>query len=338
MDRVKVPMHHDLKAAYFQALRAAIFMMDAGDMARVKRVVEKRGRKWEQLMAFNFRYIALRVKRRIPPANILYHRVKAVFDFFGDKKDAETQKPLFNEAATKKAKLVLEMIRLGYLSDPPNAQFYTRKTNIHGQPMVDKDGLWLFRSFRGTPLTESMHQNLSTSFGHTRAGPRYSDNLLARVRHGFNWRASERNRPHFPQVGHYNGRALDTINQLYETLFEVPKYPHWQHFNETTKQKLLYGIVPLDEGENENDSVKPVVARKRRRPKTCKVPGCPAPVRCPGSYMRENCVLNTGGDPAKKVKRKKHQPFKRHAACKVPDCPSHHSRNRCPHKSKCINR
>lgn len=66
--------------------------------------------------------------------------------------------------------------------------------------MTDRDGLWLYRCFRGTNLAESMHQVLTMSFGHTRAGPRYSDNLLALVRHRFNWRASERNRPHFPQV------------------------------------------------------------------------------------------------------------------------------------------
>ena len=45
MDRVKVPMHHDLKSAYFQALRAAIFFLDAGDMTRVKGILEKKGKK-----------------------------------------------------------------------------------------------------------------------------------------------------------------------------------------------------------------------------------------------------------------------------------------------------
>lgn len=246
MDRVKVPMNHELKAAYFQALRAAIFVMDAGDVARVKRVVEKKGKKWASVMAWNFRYIALRVKRVIPPPMVLYYRMKAVFDFFANKLDTDSLKPLFNELAKKKANLVLEMVRYGYLSDPPGAEFYTRKTDQYGREMVDKDGLWLYRCFRGTNSVESMHQTLTTSFGHTRAGPRYSDNLLALVRHQLNWRSSERNRPHFPHVRHYDGRALDTINQLYEEIFGMPKFPHWVHSNNVHVAYSPYGIVPLE--------------------------------------------------------------------------------------------
>jgi hypothetical protein len=36
MDRVKVPTPHEFKAAYFRALRAAMFVMDSGDVKRVK--------------------------------------------------------------------------------------------------------------------------------------------------------------------------------------------------------------------------------------------------------------------------------------------------------------
>ena len=133
------------------------------------------------MLAFNFWYIALRVRRQIPPPEYLYQRVKAVFDFFQDKEDSKTRKPLFNKLAKEKAKLVLEMIRKGYLPDPPGAEFYVRKTNSCGKVMVDKDGLWLYCCIRGTSLIESMHQMLTTSFGHTQAGPWYSDNLLAVV-------------------------------------------------------------------------------------------------------------------------------------------------------------
>ena len=115
--------------------------------------------------------------------------------------------------------------------------------------MTDQDGLQLYRCFRGTNMTESMHQSLASCFGHTRAGPQYSDCLLAVVRHRFNWRASERNRPNFPQARHYNGCALDTVNELYEMVFGHPKYPHWIHYNEVAAdlEWPAYGIVPLTE-------------------------------------------------------------------------------------------
>ena len=88
--RVKVPMHHDFKAAYFQALCAAFFIMDAGDVERVKKIVEDSGRKWSNTMAFNFRYIAQLVRRKVPsPAVVLHSRLEAVFDFFKDQKDTK---------------------------------------------------------------------------------------------------------------------------------------------------------------------------------------------------------------------------------------------------------
>uniref|UniRef100_A0A7R9WEC4 Uncharacterized protein n=1 Tax=Pseudictyota dubia TaxID=2749911 RepID=A0A7R9WEC4_9STRA len=43
MDRVKVPIHHTAKAAYFRALREAMFLMDATDVRKVKEVLRKKG-------------------------------------------------------------------------------------------------------------------------------------------------------------------------------------------------------------------------------------------------------------------------------------------------------
>jgi ribosomal protein S27AE len=247
MDAVKVPMHHDFKAAYFRALRAAMFLMDAGDVGRVKRVLESKGKSWSRSLAFNFRYLALRIRRRIPPPDVLYKRVKAIFDFFADKVDSTTGMPLFKEKAKERAERVLKMIAEGYISDPPGYEFYVRKTDSRGRPMVDKDGLRLYRSLRGTSTLESLHQKLTLCFGHFRAGIEYSDCLLAIVRHIQNWRASERNRPDFPQVRHYDGRALDMMNELYEAIFGYPKYSDWIPFNEAvgTSKASPFGIVPL---------------------------------------------------------------------------------------------
>ena len=125
--------------------------------------------------------------------------------------------------------------------------------------MVDCDGLWLYPCFRGTNLTESMHQTLTTSFGHTRAGPRYSDNLLAMVRHVLNWRASKRNRPGFPRVGHMDGRLLDATNDLFEDVFGEVKYEHWVHSDESnTNSKSPYGLVTLDDDGPSGETVDPV--------------------------------------------------------------------------------
>lgn len=180
-------MHHDYKALYFRALRAAMFIMNKHDVEQVKRVMEKKGVSWNKTMAFNFDYIAKRVRRTVPPADVLYNRLLAVYNFFKDKKDTETGDVLFNKRA---------------------------KTDKYGRVMVDQDGLPLYRSLRGTSNLESLHQYLTTSFGHTMSGPWYSDSLLTVLRHFFNWRMSRKNRPNFPKINHYDGILLDRINRL----------------------------------------------------------------------------------------------------------------------------
>ena len=197
-------------------------------------------------MAFHFRYIASRVRRRVPPANVLYHRMLVVFDFFKDKIDTKTGVILFHEKNKKKFKSMLDMIRKGYASDPPNMAMYIQKTDNFGRTIVDKDGLTLYRSIRGTSNLESLHQYLTTSFGHTMAGPWYSDILLAVVRHFYNWRMSRKNRPNFPPLMHYDGMMIDRINNLYELIYGYTKYRAWSSFNENLPLQSSYGIVPIN--------------------------------------------------------------------------------------------
>ena len=147
---------------------------------------------------------------------------------------------------------MLAMVKKGYASDPPSLSMYIPKNNHNGAPMVDKDGLVLYRSIRGTSNLESLHQYLTTSFGHTMAGPWYSDVLLAVVRHFYNWRMSIKNRPNFPGVTHYDGLLVDRINSLYEVIFGYPKHREWSSFNENLPTEYAYGIVPVNNAHTLN--------------------------------------------------------------------------------------
>ena len=111
--------------------------------------------------------------------------MKAVFDFFQDKKDTTTGIKLFSDKSKVKFNNMLLTIKGGYGSDPPTMSIYVRKTDMYGKYFVDADGLYLYRSLRGTSNLESLHQYLTTSFGHTVAGPYYSDVLFAVVRHQY---------------------------------------------------------------------------------------------------------------------------------------------------------
>ena len=132
---------------------------------------------------------------------------------------------------------------------------YARKTNKFGNEMADKDGLPLYQhSLWGSNNIESGHQTLSQGFGNNRAGVEYTDCLLAVIRQFASWRASKRNWPGFPQVRHYDGLKIDTINVLDETIFGYPKYRGWMHFNEifvlleaAGLSISLYGVIPLEQ-------------------------------------------------------------------------------------------
>ncbi len=204
-------------------MRAAIFLFNPEDVAAVKAalgiVTEKQ---WHRLLSYRFKYIAQRVRRRIP--DMLYSRLKAVFDYFADKEDAKTKKPLFNALARQKANSVLVMVKSGFLSDPSGYSFYVRRYNKDGTTMSDKKGLQLYRSIRGTSNLESLYQTLVTCFGHSYSGAWYSDCLLTLVRHQHNWKASLRNDRNFPKLHHYDGTLIDRVNELYEFCFGRPKY------------------------------------------------------------------------------------------------------------------
>ena len=119
MDIVKVPMHHDFKTVYFQALWEEFFIMNAGDEEGVKKAMEKKGCSWSITTTLNFDYITLRVKRTVPPHHMLYCRVKAIFDCFYDNKYTKTHSLLLNYKARKKSDFVLKEILQGEYSDPP---------------------------------------------------------------------------------------------------------------------------------------------------------------------------------------------------------------------------
>ena len=247
MDRAKVPTHHSFKAIFFRALRSAMFIMHSEDVEKVKTVLEtKRGESWEKKLAFDFDYIATRVRRFAPPPKVLHNRLNAVYKFFRDKDDAKSGKKLFGKKACDKLESVLKLVSEGYASDPSGVCLYVPKTDKAGNVMKDKDGLPLFRSLRGTSNLESFHQYITTSFGHTKAGPMYSDCILIVLRHFFNWRMSIRNQPNFPKLRHYDGLLIDRTNELYEELFGNLKYDHWIPFNEALPTDSPFGIVALD--------------------------------------------------------------------------------------------
>ena len=78
---------------------------------------------------------------------------------------------------------MLQGILQGYYSDPPGWNWYVPKKDKNDNDIKDEDGLMIYWCLSGTNDVESMHQNLTQSFGHTISGPRYSDWILSLMWH-----------------------------------------------------------------------------------------------------------------------------------------------------------
>ena len=65
--------------------------MHKDDVDDVKTVLQSKGLSWEKKIAFDFQYISQSVRRKVPAADILYHHIKAVFEFFKEKKTQQLE-------------------------------------------------------------------------------------------------------------------------------------------------------------------------------------------------------------------------------------------------------
>ena len=109
---------------------------------------------YEAKLRSNPDYIHKRVQYRVPPPEKLFSCIATVLKTFGPLCDAQTKQPLFNEKAWVVAKNVLEHVRQGDYSDPPDVSMYFKAGK-------DKNGLTLYHYCHGTNDVEGgVHQNL----------------------------------------------------------------------------------------------------------------------------------------------------------------------------------
>jgi hypothetical protein len=142
---------HGLRKQFTRELRDAIFIPDEEDKTRINiwGSTQAPPRTYEILRNSCPQWLQARCKHIIPPPNILYPLVANVFRTYGPLIDSDSKKPLFTPDNWKTAKNILELIKNGYLSDPPGIPLYT----VIG---LDKKagGLPIYRCACGTNSTE----------------------------------------------------------------------------------------------------------------------------------------------------------------------------------------
>jgi hypothetical protein len=152
------PTNHGLRVEFARALRDALFIPDLTDRKQIEAwgSTQDPPCTFNQIRASNPSWVWRRCKHIIPPPHILHPLVSEVFHTYGPLKDAATSVPLFNQNNWRTAKNVLDLIKNGFVSDPPGIALYT----IFG---LDKKAgnLPLYRCCQGTNSTEGgVHTHL----------------------------------------------------------------------------------------------------------------------------------------------------------------------------------
>ena len=248
LDRPKVPMHHPCKKAYFNAFMTAYYDWDPVMLEEAKEALRASGKSEEDIehkLFFQPSWFCSCVRRRVLPPSKLYWRLRIVFALCGNKVNPKDGKPLFNDAAWKKANNVLQEVLAGHCSDPPGFDFYHQKLDAHGAPATNSLGLALLECWRGTSLTECAHKQIEHTFGSWHTGVEMSDALLAWWRHCYIQHISERRRLGFPKIGHSQTWLIDKVQLLVEQNHGTLAYPHWSNESDYARTAEKFGTVPL---------------------------------------------------------------------------------------------
>jgi hypothetical protein len=172
MHQFPISMAHGLRRPFARALRDAFFIYDPEDKANIEVFLATKGLSWSYMIVARSEWLLQRVRRVVPPPEQLLFRVSAVLYSYGPLRDSTSGLPLFNSRAWDITKNVLENIRRGYYSDPPNISLYYPRAK-------DKYGLQRYKCCRGTNGIEGgVHQNIIRWFGAFNASPEFAVELL----------------------------------------------------------------------------------------------------------------------------------------------------------------
>jgi hypothetical protein len=230
MDRPNIPVKHEAKKGYKNALKNAFFIWNESQMNELVRRMKDAGMDDDEIeSAKYFRPTIFHdcVERIVPPPKVLYWRVRAVFALYGMMRDSKTNAPLFNDKSWKKANNVLREILEGYYSDPPGVAMYRKKISGDGSIVKNKYEMDVIECLRGTNGTEAVHKGLASVFGGWNMGVEMSSYVLAWYRHCYNHRCSEKKRLGFPVIGHFDTWLVDLLQNLVYKNHGRLLYPDW---------------------------------------------------------------------------------------------------------------
>jgi len=189
-----------------------------------------------RMVLYNSEWVWQRVKRFIPPPEILAPRVLEVIQKYGPLQDAVTGQSLFNKASWEAARTVLENVRQGYL----------------------------YRCARGTNNVEGgVHRNIIKRFGSYNASAQFSTNLLRDYNLCRNLKVGYYNRTRQQYQGSFDIWTRNRLSRLLDrtTHAFVRGASHsmsgWVNGNDYERSSETFGILPVREETQQKLSMLP---------------------------------------------------------------------------------
>ncbi|KAM6501786.1 hypothetical protein JOM56_001763 [Amanita muscaria] len=252
MDQFPISTSHALRAPFARALRDAIFLFDPEDKAAVEEFLQAQNSSWDETLLYHPDWLLQRVKRIVPSPEVLLPRVATVIHAYGPLLDPKSGQPLFNNRAWEIAANVLENLRRGYYSDPPNIPFYYCRGK-------DKNGLMRYRCIRGTNAIEGgIHQNIIRWFGAFNASPDFAVELLRDYTLIHNLKVGILNRTGVPYRGSYDVWTQNRISHLLDnlTMSFMPDASifgpgGWVNGNKYQRTQEMFGVLPLPKSQKD---------------------------------------------------------------------------------------
>ncbi|KAJ6456287.1 hypothetical protein C8R47DRAFT_1029405 [Mycena vitilis] len=248
---------HGLRQEFCQALRDAMLIPHPADKALIEVYLKSQNVTWDNMRQYHPKWLWRHCRRTIPPAEQLYPVVHQVFTTYGALKDAKTGLPLFNTAAWKIAKNILELIKNGYVSDPPGVQLYfclgfDQKAG----------GLPIYRCQRGTNDVEgAVHTHLLSNLPSHGASVRHMVACLLDFVLCHNLRVGHFNSTGHKYLGHDSIWLLNEIQELEIVLGEsydrLPAQLAWINGNLYKKTEQSAGILQIPKSVRELAKIQP---------------------------------------------------------------------------------
>jgi hypothetical protein len=162
---------HGAFALFMARLSDVFFIPSQDDLELIKDLLKQNGFSDDQIKQKTWQYFKRRVRRSVPPPNVLERDFNRTVNMFANLKDAKTGKQLFGKKAWNLYSSTLKHIKKGCLSDIEGLTYYV-------QIGEDSMGIPLFKCVRGTNGVEGFHQKIRQLVRGFNVSPRFAITLL----------------------------------------------------------------------------------------------------------------------------------------------------------------